>query len=604
QAFYVGNDGRLTPINNVEPLNHTPRISSETLWQSSWRHLVRALFETSGPLQWTLTIITGVLGIVKLYSDWQQRQDERRAQERKELEIREREREEKRAQDIKELEIREEERKNREHQGFVAWVDRSIRTLSSAEDRCQRYIELHAFCNEENKKKALSEYFDTSWLTYLRADLTHKLLSGEDAKDAIKRLQDFEWEWQLCVGPDKYRKLEAFLRHIAYGTGEPTEDVWQAVLSGFQILGVAAKPKVIAWIEQSKSLDDDKIRAFLKSSAAGKYLLSCWKHERNEPADPIKDAIRPRDLLPKEDETGRKRMPLGAEKAEYDHLLLRSFIETSIWNDIMTPKPSLCIVSPGAGRTAHIWKAREEPPKGSFPVYMHVAEYGSESDLAKDLQQALALAWRETIVKDPYALLGLEEGKRSNIVTLLLQDAGGQENLFKLMENLGLNWANPDSRLLEEVLAGSVLEQSYFQNVIHLHPYDHTYTLLLVDVSADVEFEQVVTCLLNRWLPILGPCAIIPKVFVHAKPSHCPVAPVTLRWSQEDLLRMLRERDPSGKISRIRVRTDLEKSEQALIQASQGSPQRLIALGNALLLEEEDLPLDEETFNRILERHI
>jgi len=639
QVFYTDLQGRFIPL-STEPFSSPPRVYPELPRDSRFRHLREVVFQVGGPIQWLVTVVVGLLGLPKIYYDWQEKQHLRIAKE----------------EEIQQQRID-------RHKAELESIKRQITEASVPESGFHRYINLHdKYQNPEivensgktrqiwhrllrqdvridivrceqnaDAMQVLRECFDTGWLVYLRKDLIRQLsISEATGTKATKRLVMFAWEWKRCIGEEGYKQLLVYCELMA-SPPSLSEQNWDTILEGFQILGLDATDCTANWIDglpivvEAPTLKkakptgaealDFKPKDIIKDSfetqfrAIARYLIGHSKLAAQY-SSVLSVSIKPR-LWP-EERKAREHTEvalLGAERAEYDnHFLLDAFHVTSAWHELKTTHPTLFIAPPGSGRTALIWKAREELLNRSFPVYAQSTEWKSETDLTQSIQHAFALAWCEMVAQDPYALVGLEEGERHGITTLLLQDFGGQESLFEHLEYLGLKRDNPDRNLLEEVLNSIVFKQSGipFWSFPHLHPNERDYTLLLVDVSVDdIELSnQIVACLLHRWLPALGPRAIVPKVFVYQKPQYCPVSPVNLTWSQHDLCVILEKRDKNLFDSLEKCLGDQGQPVEALLLAAQGSPKRLIALSNALLQEKEHFPLDREAFNEIMRRCI
>jgi hypothetical protein len=596
QVLYIA-DEQTFPL-KVEPSITDATISPELPTTSRLRHLWEALFQSNGPVQWLMTVLVGFLGLLRFYHEWQQSQQERLS--------------------------REQERKDREEKRYhdqLANIERQIKEASSLESRFQRYIHLKDEYRYVSKTKdssnstsrvsrVLYRYFDTRWLPCMKKDLV-RCLNSEDMHVTDDRLTILEREWKLCIGEEKYKQLQEYCVLIKSQSrlSQLTRQDWDKVIAGFQLLGLTATDCTVNWINNYYSSDHESreiIISSLESQAAARYLIQHSNFSSEEGLAVLDKPVKSRLWLATNDSSDLAlSRPFGAEKAEFDSMLPQFFIETPAWNEIKACYPSLFIAPPGSGRTALIWKLREEPER-KFPVYTQVSRYTSVADLTFDIQHALTKAWYEAIAYDPYALLGLQTAQQRNIMTLLLHEAGSKTGLFKELEDTGFDEDNPERGLLEDVLqsvTNSINKTTLLWDLSRLHPYQCNCTLLLLDINIEgyQQIDQIVRLVMDQWLPVFGPRAIIPKVFIDAVPTYCPIGPKELKWSRENLLRLLERRCTNLPDLLHNCVEGKEQPIEALIQAAQGKPKLLLTLSNALWDKKDRFPLNREEFQEILE---
>jgi hypothetical protein len=144
-------------------------------------------------------------------------------------------------------------------------------------------------------------------------------------------------------------------------------------------------------------------------------------------------------------------------------------------------------------------------------------------------------------------------------------------------------------------------------------PYGISHTFLLVDVgSRDRDAVALLAQLLfERWLPWLGPRHFVPKLFAEFEPEGSPLPAIHVAWDRAALRDLLRHRLQRAGLVVQRYQpalqgwvAGLEDPDAALVEAADGSPARLIRLGNRLIRRlAEPRALDREEFlDDILER--
>jgi len=296
--------------------------------------------------------------------------------------------------------------------------------------------------------------------------------------------------------------------------------------------------------------------------------------------------------------------PFGPEKAEQDPRLPDLFYRLSpVWEEVTAPQPSILIAPPASGRSALMWMIRYESGligssvENVFPVFVPLFSCASPQELGQTLRASITAALGQALACDPYGLLGLAEAEQRGLAELLLNSAGGLAPLLRQLLVAGLSPDDPDGLLLQEALTVVARSRETWGgemnwDIPRFHPYGTEHTFLLVDVAcADSEVtSMLLESLFERWLPSLAPRHVVPKVFVPAEPSDCPITPVSIAWDENALNGLLRHRLqraglmlPAGRPALEGWVEKLAAPDRVLIESAKGSPACLVRLGNRLI---------------------
>lgn len=151
--------------------------------------------------------------------------------------------------------------------------------------------------------------------------------------------------------------------------------------------------------------------------------------------------------------------PFGPDKAEQDPLLPDLFYRLwPVWQEVMTPRPSLLVAPPGSGRSALIWMMRYESGLVGSALDRTLAAYAplhgplDASSVARHLARAIYVALTCFLVRCPDALLALDDAGQRGLGAFLLQVSGGLAPLLADLERAGQRTGEPDAQLLGEAL--------------------------------------------------------------------------------------------------------------------------------------------------------
>lgn len=314
---------------------------------------------------------------------------------------------------------------------------------------------------------------------------------------------------------------------------------------------------------------------------------------------------------------GFRENPFGPEMAELDPRLSDYGYWPAVLEPARGPRPALVLGAPGFGRTAAALLLHRKcltPPgnpeeAGIFPVWLEMVAWPSSPE---GWLERLGRVITETILQvcgqDPYALFSSAEV--SNVIAYLFAwYFGPAASVEARLRRQGL----PESALGYvlgeiEIYTGRLsVERSDLTTLWELigraRPAHLKATYVLLDVptfqptDADPRIKS-----LAALIEMAGPLArrgIHIKLFLPEEAGKlllgsCPVQPIFLqKWPEEDLREMLQKRleqSSEGTVDTLKIIFSSHHSyppdpDTWLVRSAEGSPRRLVQLGNQMLQE-------------------
>jgi len=621
-AVYVADATQKRVQLSSEPAPSQATVSPEARGAAFWRHFFDTAFDP-GPLQTIFSAWGAVFLLIKAFEEARNRriEAERQAEERKE----------------KEKEALRQLRQKISALQDEPSVDKAFRAYLSLKEELSEPKDLLGE-HLANIRLELKSAFRAEWFPALRRDVARYL--ARDAQEASRRFKANREEWEKAKGKQSADMVEEFLAcFVPPASGQRADrsfgsESLRKMVDGLRTVGLEAAEPVVNWLEQAypePALSQNKqtVRVELfGGGVAGRYLLGRWA-ERNPK---VKEWLQewqtdrwrqfyaeqgPGMLWPqKRGEAERVRKgwanvgwtanPFGPEKAEYDRGLFENSLfweRADIWDDVIAPQPSVIGVGPGGGRSALIWMVRHRcgligtPLATVFPVFVPLAALASGEEVLKSIAGRALDALCCALAADPYNFLGLDPAAQFRLAEFMLDVSGNMPALLAKLRQFGLSTDEPDGDLLVETLkeavgSGEARPGHRVQRLPPLALSGTQQTFLLIDFLSDdvTQVEQLLELLFDRWLPDLSTCQIVPKVFINKLPSRVPVTPILVDWSEKNLLDLLRHRvrcvRPTPLPAEGNALEDLGLDDQAvekLVKAANGTPARLVAMGNRLL---------------------
>jgi len=511
--------------------------------------------------------------------------------------------------------------------GFGAQQWRSIVEESrDRRERRQKALEelenLRTYFREKHYRSALSLYW-TLW------EKCRKMWGDLDVEKDLQALWDKmapqplqEWV-RLCEEGFTFVSLsKRTLEALVWGWRLDREHREQAE---------ALLKKVVApeRLEELKSLVQDNLD-LLRSEAIGQRLdalecaglsgeqrtslnaLQSWRGEPLSFPAPWTGVTRspdPPDMAQRLQEWGFVYNPFGPEWAESDPRLEDYGVWPASLEEARGFRPALVFGSTGSGKTAAallLWHKCLNPPgnpeePGVFPVRLEVGHWpGSPEEWLDAIGRAVAEALLQVCVRAPYSPF---EGKNGPAIGRLLSCYLEAPILEARLRGMGLTETERDYIVseIEEFSAGRTRPDSV--ELKHLlgaaRPEGMQATYLILDSpfhSLNGNLSSSLACLAGLAFPLTS-ARLYLKIFVPdtlqstLQPSW-PLSPLYLAWSEEELREVLQTRlqkASNGQVERLgTLRLDTRYSPDPdtwLVQQAQGSPRRLVRLGNQMLRE-------------------
>jgi hypothetical protein len=302
--------------------------------------------------------------------------------------------------------------------------------------------------------------------------------------------------------------------------------------------------------------------------------------------------------------------PFGPEWGEADPRLGEYGVWPASLEEARGPQPALVFGSTGSGKTAAallLWHKclnplgnPEEP--GVFPVRLEVGHWPGNPDEWLDvIGRAVAEALLQACACAPYSLF---EGENGPAIGRLLSCYLEAPVLEARLRRMGLIEPERDyiTGEVEEFAAGrtrpDTVELKRLIGVARPESRQTTYLLLdLPSPSPGMNLPLVadsLACLLSLAFPLTSASiylkAFIPDVLQSTLQPFWPLPPLYLAWSKEELREVLQMRLQRASNGRVDSLGGICSSTQYppdpdtwLIRQAQGSPRRLVRLGNQML---------------------
>ena len=304
--------------------------------------------------------------------------------------------------------------------------------------------------------------------------------------------------------------------------------------------------------------------------------------------------------------------PFGPEWAELDPRLGEYGVWPTSLEEARGPRPALVFGPPGSGKTAAallLWHKCLNPPgnpeePGVFPVHLEVGHWPANPDGWLDvIGRAVAEALLQVCVRAPYSL---SEGENGPAIGRLLSCYLEAPVLEARLRGMGLTEPERDyiAGEVEEFAAGhtrpDTVELKRLIGAARPEGRQTTYLLLdLPSLSPGMNLPLVadsLACLLSLAFPLTSASiylkAFIPDVLQSNFQPFWPLPPLYLAWSEEELREILQTRLQKASEGRVDSLGGICSSTQYppdpdtwLIQQAQGSPRRLVRLGDQMLRE-------------------
>ena len=353
--------------------------------------------------------------------------------------------------------------------------------------------------------------------------------------------------------------------------------------------------------ERIRNYLEDKARSEEEGSLSARRLLILADQEMIWP--PLWPSPRPDDPAPIVQALGVldwSANPFGPEKAEDEANLLSFFVEPPSWSEICGPRSLVLAGAGGTGRTATLLLLANAVQKAGdlFPVWLSpraVLTAASRQQLFPTLIHAISRAILDFFILNPDHFLEMPPLRRRPILEIirscmrpseledLLQEEGTDDDLITaLLQDVSRMEALPQED--EAILLASLSRARLtgFQGYI-----------LFLDLSAPWDAFFPSPLLWERLRPLLKMAPRLEKARCCLKMA-MPVPPVMLttvalvylEWNPDHLRQLLDQRlRQMGGESLVQLfgpdRPD--DPDGWIVEAAQGSPRRLVRLGNRLL---------------------
>jgi len=412
-------------------------------------------------------------------------------------------------------------------------------------------------------------------------------------------LETLVWGWRL----DR-EQAEALLGKVA--VSERLEDLKSFAIGNLDLLRSEAIGRCLNALE-SAGLSEEQ-RATLNALQSWRreplFLPSPWVGVTRSP-DPPGVAQRLKGW-------GFVYNPFGPEWAESDSRLGDHGVWPASLEEARGLRPALVFGSTGSGKTAAallLWhkclNPRGNPEEPDvFPVHLEVGHWPGNPDEWLDvIGRAVAEALLQACACAPYSLLEGENGPAIGqllscyweipVLEARLRGMGltetARDYIASEIEEFAANHTRPDSVELKHLVGAA-------------RPQGMQATYLILDLpspSPAMNLSPVaysLACLLSLAFPLTSASiylkAFIPDVLKSALQPFSPLPPIDLTWSEGDLKEVLERRLQRASEGLIDSLGAICYSTQYppdpdtwLVQQAQGSPRRLVRLGNQMLLE-------------------
>lgn len=315
--------------------------------------------------------------------------------------------------------------------------------------------------------------------------------------------------------------------------------------------------------------------------------------------------------------------PFGPESAELDPYLPRYSVYPAIADGHpYGPRPSVIWGKSGSGKTAtalllaHDCITPTFSPRepNTYPIYCSLSDaiLVQSRTYTELLAHAIAESFIPFLIMNTSVFLEAKPTQKAAILACLVYGAGSFENLTRRLEQAGLPDRGIGAVLLSELLTqfqqrpalqelANVAEDEWLQIFAQIRPPTYQNTYLILDLTDRHKTAIAPKTFSTFFAPMLAASETLANRQVYLKwflPAHWAdhlsipeKSQATLQWSSEQLMNLLVNRInlAVGHMFDFRQLFTLQFREanltQRLVDAADGSPQRLIRLGNRLLQE-------------------
>jgi hypothetical protein len=378
----------------------------------------------------------------------------------------------------------------------------------------------------------------------------------------------------------------------------------------------------------SNESQDDKVKSRVSQLLVDLGKKQDWTRKKIEEYDISYQALRWLDLWPSASPTEPQEVvkwlsesvelafnPFSPELAELDPRLKDYYTRGNIFKSIGGRRPTLVLGQAGSGKTAAALLLAydcEDPPlrpreQNIFPVYWspNLLNTDNDSFLLK-VACLTAQAITRYVAHRPDGFLKLSKPRRYGIVRLLSAFVTSPEQLESELQQAGNAWGTPE-HLINEVVAlyQEVAHEQCLGNLPDLladalpESFDALYFILDLPTTALLHSKEATVKNIRHFLDFTIPLAsrgIYLKLFLPKELQTSLDIPsiyniVTLTWGLDDLQEMINNRisvASSGKKPSLTALCDpgvpkAPSLSERLAKAADGSPRRLLHLGNELI---------------------
>jgi hypothetical protein len=292
---------------------------------------------------------------------------------------------------------------------------------------------------------------------------------------------------------------------------------------------------------------------------------------------------------------GFQKNPFESRRAEEDSQLVDFFFDPECWDDFCSKSPLWVFGPSGAGRTAMALMLRyyctTGPVRypGAFPVYLVLKPFFSRRELARQILYAGIEELFDFLPLNPYGLLEHNEGNRTNMAALIRWRYPKVEVLEQRLDLKGVNLQRGSGRWLLDHLKGTMpagnVEQRIENWLEHMLPHGYSDLYLLLEAKRRLNSEQadLLEELATRWYRGRVHFKILEKF--KARAARDRIETIRLRVDVRQMLRRRIRRSSRHNEDSLGAfcSHDVSDPDDTLIKAADGSPGRLVKLGDQLI---------------------
>jgi hypothetical protein len=292
---------------------------------------------------------------------------------------------------------------------------------------------------------------------------------------------------------------------------------------------------------------------------------------------------------------GFQKNPFESRRAEEDSQLVDLFFDPECWDDFCSNSPLWVFGPSGAGRTAmalmlrYYCTTRPVRYPGAFPVYLVLKPFSSRRELARQILYAGIKELFDFLPLNPYGLLEHNKGNRTNMAAMIRWRYPKVEVLEQRLELKGVDLQRGSDRWLLDHLKGTMparnVEHRIENWLEHILPHGYSDLYLLLEAEWRLKSEQadLLEELATRRYRGRAHFKILEKSKRRAARKRIDTVRLCVNIEQMLYQRIkLNAPDSEGSLGAFCSR-DIEKPDNALIEAADGSPGELVKLGDRLI---------------------